>query len=369
MNKIRINQLLNDIADELNVPDSVLEKAITSYEGLGEYINNNTDYDVKIFPQGSIRLGTLIRPINDADDYDIDLVCYVNRRVSSPKELKNIVGDVLKNSDRYSKLLDEEGRRCWTLKYADEAHFHMDILPAKCGSNFDDEPITITDKQNGVYSYQSSNPKGYAKWFDKKQKDGDKVHQYSIEKINSSGNKSTLQKGVQLLKRHRDIFYSTKDVSYIDDKPISIIITTVAAELIDGNCSLIDFIERVANLWQSCFLEDENGNLILKNPVDDSENFADKWVEHPKRKAAFIEWMDKLKKDLNKSNYAEFTNNIKEAEHLQMMFGRKIVMEAYKKSSVKNHDLFIDSSKSAVGITTNTTKIPIKKHTFYGNGE
>ena len=44
-------------------------------------------------------------------------------------------------------------------------------------------------------------------------------------------------------------------------------------------------------------------------------------------------------------------------------------MEAYKKSSVKNHDLFIDSSKSAVGITTNTTKIPIKKHTFYGNGE
>ena len=80
MNRMRINQALNDISDELNVPDSVLRKAITSYEGLGEYINNNTEYDVKIFPQGSIRLGTMIRPINDEDDYDIDLVCFVNKR-------------------------------------------------------------------------------------------------------------------------------------------------------------------------------------------------------------------------------------------------------------------------------------------------
>lgn len=369
MNRARVNKLLNDISDELNVPDSILKKAITSYESLGEYINNNTDCDVKIFPQGSMRLGTLIRPINDGDDYDVDLVCFVNRSVNSPKELKNIVGEVLKNSNRYSKLLDEEGRRCWTLKYADEAHFHMDVLPAKCGSNLDDEPIIITDKQNGVYSYQSSNPKGYAKWFDKKQTGGEPIYQYSIEGINSSKNKSILQKGVQLLKRHRDIYYSAKDTSAIDDKPISIIITTVAAELFDGRYSLLDFVEKVANSWESCFTKDENGNLVLKNPVDVNENFADKWIEHPNRKSAFIEWMNKLKNDLNESNYAEFTNNIKEAEHLQGMFGRGIVMEAYKRHNITKSDLFIDSSKSALGITTNVTKIPIKKHTFYSNGE
>ena len=366
MDKNRVNHLLEDIAEELNIPEGTLKKAVNSYDALAEYINNNADFSVNVFPQGSVRLGTAIKPIKDGDDYDIDLVCYVKGNVQTPSLLKNMVGDVLKSSDRYSKLLLPEGRRCWTLQYSEDTHFHMDVLPATHGDNMSEEPMTITDKENMFYSFQSSNPKGYAKWFDRKQRGGETFHTLSIEKINSSKNKSVLQKAVQLLKRHRDIMYAGKPENEQDNKPISIIITTVAAELYKGNETLLSMIEKFAELWTQCFSRDIYGNHVLKNPVDPKENFADKWMEHPERKEAFIEWVNKLREDILEKNFVGLTDNVKEAEHLQSVFGKSVVMEAYKRNRTGYDTLFVDSSKSAASITADKTDIPVKRHTFYG---
>ena len=52
-------------------------------------------------------LGTVIKPISDKDEYDIDLVATIDNKFTSAKELKNIVGDVLKTSDRYSEKVEE----------------------------------------------------------------------------------------------------------------------------------------------------------------------------------------------------------------------------------------------------------------------
>ena len=368
MDRNRINHLLTDIAEELNIPERTLKKAISSYDALAEYINNNASFSVNVFPQGSIRLGTAIKPINEDGEYDIDLVCYVKGDVKTAAMLKNMVGDVLKNSDRYSKLLLPEGRRCWTLQYAEDAHFHMDVLPAEHGDNQNDEPLTITDKENMTYSFQSSNPKGYAKWFDKKQKGGESFHTLSIEKINSVNGKSVLQKSIQLLKRHRDLMYSSKPEKEQDNKPISIIITTIMAELYEGNETLLSMIEKFASSWTKCFTKDAYGNFVLKNPVDSDENFADKWIEHPERKVAFVEWIRKLEDDLAESNFTSFTDKVKESEHLQRMFGQNIVMDAYKKhfSDDNEKSLFVSTTGSAVGITKEKTNIPVKQHTFYG---
>ena len=367
MDRTRANQLLENIVEELNIPKATLEKAIKSYDALAEYINNNTAFSVDIFPQGSIRLGTAIKPINDTDDYDIDLVCYVRHDVQDPWLLKNAIGDVLKNSDRYSKMLQPEGRRCWTLQYAEDAHFHMDVLPAKPGDNHDDEPLKITDKTLNGYSFQSSNPKGYAKWFDQRQKEKKGLQTFSVEKINASSNKTTLQKCIQLLKRHRDIMYAEKGKAEQDNKPISIIITTIAAELYTGDETLLSMIQKFSDSWIECFTKDSCGNLFLKNPVDSSENFADKWVEHPERRTAFIEWTSKLKEDLSESSIMSFSDKVEASEHLQKVFGKHLVREAYKMRIEKNKDLYIDVSGTSVGITTKKTDTPIKKHTFYGN--
>lgn len=78
-----------------------------------------------------MNLGTLIKPLSEDDDYDLDAVCRVYYDFANPKDLKDLIGDALKKSERYNKLLTDEGKRCWTLKYSDGSHFHMDILPLK----------------------------------------------------------------------------------------------------------------------------------------------------------------------------------------------------------------------------------------------
>ena len=72
----QLNAWLNQIADELNITDTMLDRAISSYEAVGKWLSEGIALDVKIEPQGSMNLGTVIRPISDKDEYDIDLVCH-----------------------------------------------------------------------------------------------------------------------------------------------------------------------------------------------------------------------------------------------------------------------------------------------------
>ena len=76
--KKQINGIYEKIADELNISESVFESARKSYQGLGEYLSEKiSDYKVEVFPQGSMNLGTLIKPVSSDDDYDLDVVCKI----------------------------------------------------------------------------------------------------------------------------------------------------------------------------------------------------------------------------------------------------------------------------------------------------
>ena len=103
------------------------EKAIKSYTAVRQWLGDGIPYDVKIMPQGSMNLGTVIRPIDDRDDYDMDLVCLLrNGQKLSLLEIKNMVGNRLKEHKLYNRLLEKEVKRCSTMQYEE---FHMDILP------------------------------------------------------------------------------------------------------------------------------------------------------------------------------------------------------------------------------------------------
>ena len=73
-----LNRMYNDVADELNISDSVYESAKRSYEELGEYLSNHIKYEVDVYPQGSMSIGTTIKPVSDKDDYDLDAVCQID---------------------------------------------------------------------------------------------------------------------------------------------------------------------------------------------------------------------------------------------------------------------------------------------------
>ncbi|MEW5905817.1 MAG: hypothetical protein AB1734_03445, partial [Elusimicrobiota bacterium] len=107
--------------------------------------------------------------------------------------------------------------------------------------------------------------------------------------------KSPLQKCIQILKRHRDIMF--KDDS--DGKPISIIITTLAALAYEGETELDDtlsgVLQRMENLVRTTVPR-------VPNPVNPVEDFADKWAK-PEYAQYRLEqklriWIDQAKTDI-----------------------------------------------------------------------
>lgn len=362
-----LNEVLEELAKNLDITDTEDAAIRLSYQAVGEYLSQEgsslSEYDVEIFPQGSFNLGTIIRPIVEGDDLDIDLVCELKSKKPewTQYDVKQQVGDRLKESKRYKELLDEEGRRCWTLLYRDNVitttqKYHMDILPSIVDKNYktivremfsarelsesdyDKAAIRITDNESPDYktsplplTWLKSNPFGYARWFELQQQKGDTrdVRLFTRDDVNplpaKRKNKTTLQRVVQLLKRHRDIHYGGDD-----DKPISIIITTLAAKAYDGEKDLvIAFRNVVAKMRNQIETRIEDGKEIkwVQNPVNSQENFADKWPESPRKQRLFYEWLDKL--EANTQNIVSSRDRLVLERHFSDSFGKDMSQKTF----------------------------------------
>jgi hypothetical protein len=71
--------LLDAAAASLDIPDHLYEAAVLKYEDIGTWLGAEDselrEFLPEIYPQGSFRLGTVVRPIHRTHEYDIDLVC------------------------------------------------------------------------------------------------------------------------------------------------------------------------------------------------------------------------------------------------------------------------------------------------------
>ena len=83
--KVAFNKIFEELASELDITKKQYETLKKSYTDVGTWLNDDeslSPYNVDVYPQGSFRLGTIIQPINEEDDLDIDLVC---RLTSKPQ--------------------------------------------------------------------------------------------------------------------------------------------------------------------------------------------------------------------------------------------------------------------------------------------
>ncbi|MDP8268991.1 MAG: nucleotidyltransferase [Candidatus Tenebribacter davisii] len=330
------NNILSQIAQHLDISPSDFKKAQERYSAVRSWLDDGSYKSGSlpdIYLQGSFRLGTVVRPYRDGKDadFDIDQVCELKQRHEPilPQTLKHDIGDRLNANITYRRMLDDEGRRCWTLQYASEEGnpgFHIDVLPAVININGRFGEIDITDKESQTYSWSSSNPKGYYRWFKSKNAFSDDFDREQRESIfESHANlyrdvsevpkqliRSSLQRSIQIMKRHRDIYFTDRD-----HKPISIIITTICSHLYKGE-GIIETIKRFAyyiikrhNIIMGgsdpkpdSILDYIDGNWIIPNPVDQDkpkdevENFSDKWNQEPKLSMAFFEWIYQLSRDM-----------------------------------------------------------------------
>ena len=119
----------------------------------------------------------------------------------------------------------------------------------------------------------------------------------SIEEVPDYRIKTTLQRSIQLLKRHRDIMFQDDP----NDKPISIIITTLAALAYSNQADLYDALISIVGGMPS-HIQILNGSSWIPNPVNPKENFADKWQENPQKELKFRSWLLKVQSDLEKAS-------------------------------------------------------------------
>lgn len=384
------------LGESLDISETQYNALVNSYLAVGKYLQDDQElslYDPLVSPQGSLRLGTIIQPINEDVDMDVDLVFRLNEKnpTWTPKILKDKVGRRLKT--KYGEKLDEEGSRCWTLLYRQDSpnlkeHYHMDILPSVSNKDYDVQmrnilserfdinsldkiSIRITDKdrngyatQTNIHDWLKSNPDGYAIWFANRCREKVSKRQLLTEDIIPIGkynpNKTPLQRIVQILKRHRDIMFN-----HDKKKPISIIITTLAAQAYQGESDILEGLVNVVNHMKDGIREDANGNKIVANPLNKEENFAEKWIDDPIRKDNFFNWLEAVKRDLNailSSKGISVWNNMNKP------FGRRIVESANKryteskKTSFKN-----DGTKiAATGVLGTIGQALNAGNTFYG---
>lgn len=363
--------LLLNVAEELDIPGELVDRAIREYEAVGDWLCASGSallpFEPLIYPQGSFRLGTSTRSLTGKEDYDIDLVCvlHMTKEQSSQAELKNRIGTRLKSHPSYRHVL-KEGSRCWTLDPTDP--FHMDILPAIPDPDGLPASILITDKD--LFYWQHSNPIGYADWFklqmlerfNEKRQVIAKAINASVEDVPMWRVKTTLQRVIQLLKRHRDLYFQNDQ----NRKPISIIITTLAAKAYDNNPNLHEALFDMV-VGMKDHIESRDGVYWVPNPVNPAENFADKWAKYPARATKFFAWLERVESDLNVFAKASGIDGV--AGSLAPGFGAKLVNQAVGRlgeTAREQRDagkLFVTG---ATGALSGAHGQKIEKHNFFG---
>lgn len=381
---VQIGTILGNIADELDISQELYDEMVEKYEHLGEWIKDDNEgrfrTDSEIYTQGSVRLGTMIKPVKDGCEYDVDLVYRreLARSGVTQEQLVQSAGDQL---ERYIAYRKDEGldvpelvrrRRCWALNY--DGRFHMDVIPAipddepKYGIELADVAILITDREQ--HEWQHSNPKGYAQWFRSREREVfDRqivsmaaAKKMDIESIPAERVRTPLRRIVQILKRHRDIRYNGNP----DDKPISIIITTLAASVYSNETELFSTLMSVVRKMPDA-VQKIGGKWWIPNPVNPEENFADRWNDYPQRADRFFEWLRLVEADLGAAEQKTGIANFSEA--LSPVFGDEVV-----RKSIERFGRSMDAAQQSgnLKMATNTGTLgsagsAVPKNTWFGD--
>ncbi len=382
--------LLELLCEELELTDTQKESAERSYNSVSEWLNDRDSaiarYRPHIHPQGSIALGTTVKPHNRTD-FDIDLICLLQvMHEISATDLFHLVYNRLNAHGTYKNMLSRMNR-CARLDY--EPDYHLDITPAKphlIGGTH----IYVPDRALAVL--KDSNPKGYVDWFTRI---GHRIpeinrlialsnarieNRASVEplELQQSFEKKPLQRIVQILKRHRDLYFEkTPDMAVI-----SVIITTLTA--ISYNrlvgieyATMEDFVEAVVlDLPNGLECRQFRGQVEwwLANPSSPTENFAEKWNTDPKKKEAFDKWHAHTVATLDQVLRPEPRGLHNFAAANSRLMGENLVnrvMANHGKRILSLQEtgglnVLTGASGLTLGSSPKTSGMPVRRNTYYG---
>ena len=270
-------------------------------------------YSPFMFAQGSMRLGTTVRPIGQ-EEHDLDIVCMLRLAgVWLPtKQVFDLVWDTLGKDGTYREMRRRKNR-CIRLVYA--RRFHLDITPAVPERMEQDGPLFVPDHE--LSEWCPSHPIGFGDWFAEGAKqmpiftrsfstanEAQAVFSKAaeVEPMPEHGFvKTPLQRITQFLKRDRDEQFQND----LKHRPSSILLTTLIARsyAVQARTPAPDLLEFITSVVEALhhFIEVRETSLgprfyRVANPVNLKENFAEKWTRSDYE--AFLGWQNALARKL-----------------------------------------------------------------------
>lgn len=319
----------------------------------------------RVFPQGSKRHGTTVRPKNQVE-YDIDLVCLLQLAAGAsitPHELFELVHLRLHAHPAYRSILSRMNR-CSRLSYAND--FHLDIIAARPDWVRGGTCLVVPDRR--LCCWCPTNPAGFAEWFDLQAVQGTRVqrryaHTLVTEPMRRQM-KATLRRVVQLMKRRRDIVFDGDQYC-----ARSIVLTTLAAMEYDGEALCTDALVAVLDAIIAAF-----GHLVMPppvpNPTNPAENFAEKWTVETF--ADFIAFIRRFKQEMDE--LLALTDLPAIRRKLGQMVGEDVadivVKELGEQMRRAKDQRVLRAAGPAVSLTTASAAhgLTIPGNTFHGDG-
>jgi hypothetical protein len=276
-----LDDLLDLICVELQLTPTQFREAEDRYGAIGRWLGDGesplSDRVFRIYPQGSMALGTTVRP-RDHEEFDLDLILLV-RHDGGPLELRNASVKRMRSNAMYADKLDLRRPRCIRVLY--ERQFYLDIVPARPdgvrGGNF----IEVPDKDSGQWI--TGNPLQYVHWFESRCRVAilEKAAQDPLPQNGPAEHKPVLKRAVQLLKRRRDVVFDGTP-----EAPSSIVLTTLAGHFYRSEENVVGALDHILAATEVAINRARPGRLMLHNPANADECLTDRWTDESYRNFA-----------------------------------------------------------------------------------
>ena len=239
------------LKDEVELNKSRLDRLETAVGGVNGYLKDNLPGYQTMERQGSYALDTLIKPVDDNDEYDADVQIVMNSNPKwEPKDYVLAINRTLGNNQTYADKRRLK-TRCVTVDYAGD--FHLDVVPR----------VTIKGRHyvcnRHENEFEETDGNGYREWFNGKNRI-------------TGGNLKKVVKLLKYLRDHKNSFTAK-----------SILLTTLAGYMIRESDKGTAAVSTVADTLETVFsrmnnyLRQHPNMPEIKNPVLASENFNRHW--------------------------------------------------------------------------------------------
>jgi hypothetical protein len=245
----------------VNLNQGRLDRLQQSVDAIQEFLSEHEAFRsifLDVIPAGSWAHHTIIRPLQENDEFDADILLYVKERTDwLPKDYLEKLWSAFQSARRYEPLAQCK-TRCVRINYTGD--FHIDVVPylERAGRHY----ITNCREPEGIGRFEASDPEAFTKWIDERQRV-------------TNGN---FIKTVRLIKYLRD-FKNTFECK-------SIILLTLLGEQVnaleagsspelyaDGPSTLVTLLGKLAETLPDMM-------PAIFDPAGTGENFSDRYKEN-----------------------------------------------------------------------------------------